>query len=228
MLDMCLVLLSLNLAATVALLCCAGFAMYRYIRLSQRLSNTVQTITMNCEELLEQLMGEDQETSDAPPCSNTAHRNPSEQEQRKARLAALVAGGNSKQYTGKQLTLSQIDDMSDDELDSLYSRYEARLGAMMTKSLGNSALRLYAMAASMLLPLPQVKQPQLVADLEGDPFVNHALTTACCELYHRYGSYLAPVTAALTTMKHCEFRQEELSTIDDGRYRESDTDTEGP
>ena len=44
-----------------------------------------------------------------------------------------------------------------------------------------------------------------MADLEDDPFVEHALTTACCEMYYRYGMYLAPLTAAMTTAKHCRF-----------------------
>ena len=45
--------------------------------------------------------------------------------------------------------------------------------------------------------------PLLVADLEQDPFVSSAIQTACYELYYRYGMYLASLTAALTTAKHC-------------------------
>ena len=51
---------------------------------------------------------------------------------------------------------------------------------------------------------PKTK-PGLIADLEGDPFVGHALSSAICELYHRYGMFLALLTAALTTIKHCQF-----------------------
>ena len=42
-------------------------------------------------------------------------------------------------------------------------------------------------------------------DLESDPFVDHALTSTACELYYRYGKLLAPITAALTTVKYCRF-----------------------
>jgi hypothetical protein len=51
----------------------------------------------------------------------------------------------------------------------------------------------------MLLPIPPENQPTLVADLEADPFVGHALSSATCEQYHHYGMYPAPLTAALTT-----------------------------
>ena len=73
----------------------------------------------------------------------------------------------------------------------------------MTKTLGSAALHLYAGVAAMFLPIEN--QPGLIADLEGDPFVGHALSNATCELYHRYGMFLAPLTAALTTLKHFQF-----------------------
>ena len=53
--------------------------------------------------------------------------------------------------------------------------------------------------------LPIENQPRLIADLEGDPFVGHALSSTTCELYHRYGMFLAPLTAVLTTLKHYQF-----------------------
>ena len=44
----------------------------------------------------------------------------------------------------------------------------------------------------MFLPIPAENQPGLIADLEGDPFVGQALSSATCELYHRYDMFLAP------------------------------------
>jgi len=95
--------------------------------------------------------------------------------------------------------------MTDTEVEQVYARYEARLGAMMTESLGASLLGLYASAASLLLPLPTERQLAVMADLEEDPFVSSALSSACCELYFRYSMFLATITAALTTAKHCEW-----------------------
>ena len=66
----------------------------------------------------------------------------------------------------------------------------------MTKTLGSAALQLYAGVAAMFLPIEN--QPGLIADLESDPFVRHALSSATCELYHRYSMFLAPLTTALT------------------------------
>ena len=93
----------------------------------------------------------------------------------------------------------------------LYARYEARLWAAMTKTLGSAALLFYAGVASMFFLIES--QPALVADLEADPFVRHALNSATCELYHLYGMFLAPLAAALIPMKHCQFGHQCPQTI---------------
>ena len=55
----------------------------------------------------------------------------------------------------------------------------------------------------MFLPIAAENQPGLIADREGDPFVGHALSSDTFELYHRFGMFLTPLKAALTTIKHC-------------------------
>ena len=52
-----------------------------------------------------------------------------------------------------------------------------------------------------------ISPPKLLEDLEEDLFINYALTSVCCELYYKYGMYLAPFTAMLTTAKHINFNK---------------------
>ena len=47
--------------------------------------------------------------------------------------------------------------------------------------------------------------PKLIEDSEEDPFINHALTSVCCELYYMYGMFLAPFTAMLTSARYIDF-----------------------
>ena len=112
--------------------------------------------------------------------------------------------------------------MSNEEVEKLYARYESRLGATMTKTLGQAILQLYARAAGHVLPIPPASQNLLYTDLENDPFVGHALTSVTCELYHKYGMYLAPITTALTTARYCEFKQKDL--VNNNGERESNCD----
>ena len=70
----------------------------------------------------------------------------------------------------------------------------------MAKSLGKSIIRTYSMGACAILG--RSNQDALSEDLESDPFLNSALERFPCELYYRFGSFLAPLSVGLTTSRH--------------------------
>ena len=45
-------------------------------------------------------------------------------------------------------------------------------------------------------------QAGLSEDLENDPFLNSALQRFTCELYYRFGSFLAPLSIGIITSRH--------------------------
>ena len=181
---------------------------------------------MDCDELTDGLLSAQGTGDEAPsekPMATTYLQSQEEQDRvqnNRERLASVAAGRQAGRYGllahGKALTASHIEELDDSEIERLYARYEARLGAAMTKTRGSAALQLYAGMVSIFLPIPAENQTGLIADLEGDPFVGHALSSATCELYHRYGMFLAPLTAALTTIKHCQFGHRSPAAINDG------------
>ena len=229
---------------------------YQYFRPLRWLRNIADLVCswkgdMHCDELIDHLL-EEHETKtsntadDAVPLERKLER-PSKGEPerplsgRRERLAAVATGGQTKQYLGRLITAEQVDNLTEEEIEKLYARYEARLSAAMIETLGATALQLYATAASALLPMP-------VAELEEDPFVGHALST---ELWLRAvpppwdvlsspkNFLLAPLTAAVTTAKYCKFRQTSLfdnleggsantaNVIRDGASSSRDCDTFG-
>ena len=176
---------TLTIITNTAVLSIVGYVVYNYLRLKNKLYK------MNAEELLQDVELPEQKDD--------------HEDIKRERLSAIVAGGGSKQYLGKDLQMSDIDTMTPEQINKLYCRYEARLGASMTKTLGNSFINLYVMGVSKYFNV--VNPPKLIQDLEEDPFINHALTRTCCELYYRYGMYLAPFTAMLTTARHIDFTE---------------------
>ena len=123
--------------------------------------------------------------------------------------------------------MEEIDALGDDEVGKIYARYEARLGVCMTKTLGKAALQLYTAVATMFLPIPPENRQPLMEDLESDPFVGHALTSTACELYYRYGKLLAPITAALTTAKYCQFGHQCPRRIEEDGLERQQCDSTG-
>ena len=45
-------------------------------------------------------------------------------------------------------------------------------------------------------------QEALSEDLENDPFLNSALQRFTCELYYRFGSFLAPLSVGIIMSRH--------------------------
>ena len=94
---------------------------------------------------------------------------------------------NRKLYLGKVYTEEKINELSDEEVDKLFSNYEAKLSGQMVNSLGKSIIKMYSMGACAALEISN--QDALSEDLENDPFLSSALQRFTCELYYRYGSF---------------------------------------
>ena len=82
-------------------------------------------------------------------------------------------------------------------MDKLFSNYEAKLSGQMVKSFGKS---IYLMGACAALGISN--QDGLSEDLENNPFLNSALQKFTCELYYRFGPFLAPLSVGLITSRH--------------------------
>ena len=133
---------------------------------------------MNAEELLGMSLAEQQ---DAAPSMQLHMQAQKKKKKKRERLSAIIVGSGSRQYLGREVQLSDIDQMPAEEIDKLYCRYEGRLGATMTKTLGNSFINLYVVAVSRYFNV--TNQPEQIEELEEDSFINHALTSFCCELF---------------------------------------------
>ena len=119
---------------------------------------------------------------------------------KRERLVACVLSGNSKMYLGKEYTEQQINEMDCTNVNTLLNRYESVLSAQMTKSLGKSVINLYSNLACSVLGVGS--QQELSDDLECDPFLNTAMQRFKCDLYYRFGAFLAPVSVGIITGKH--------------------------
>ena len=202
-----------------ALLC---WIVKEYIKAKQFIRNILKMTSI--DSILDEMLDapEPQKSTKNPESKLSNGESTAVLENHRERLIALVVGGKAKVYLGKEVSVDKIDSMPNEEVEKLYTRYESRLGATMTKTLGQAILQLYARAAGHVLPIPPASQNLLYTDLENDPFVGHALTSVTCELYHKYGMYLAPITTALTTARYCEFKQKDL--VNNNGERESNCD----
>ena len=119
---------------------------------------------------------------------------------KRERLVACALSSNSKQYLGKEYTEQQINEMDSYNINILSKRYESVLSAQMTKSLSKSVINLYSNVACGVLGIGN--QQDLSDGLESDRFLNTAMQRFTCDLYYRFGAFLAPVSVGIITGKH--------------------------
>ena len=127
---------------------------------------------------------------DESPQSDTKHQ----------KLLECVLTENSKLYLGKAYTEDRLAKLSKEEVEKLFNNYEAKLSGQMVKSLGRSIVNMYLMGACAVLGI--TNQDALSEDLENDPFLNSALQSFTCELYYRFGSFLAPFSVGIIMSRH--------------------------
>ena len=116
------------------------------------------------------------------------------------KLLECILTGNSKLYLGKVYTEEKTKELNEEEVEKLFNNYEAKLSGQMVKSLGRSIINMYSMGACSVLGI--TNQDALSEDLENDPFLNSALQRFTCELYHRFSSFLAPLSVGIITSRH--------------------------
>ena len=119
---------------------------------------------------------------------------------KRQKLLECVLTGNRKLYLGKVYTEDQLAKLSEEEVENFFNNYEAKLSGQMVKSLGKSIINMYSMGACAALGISN--QDALSEDLENDPFLNSAHQRFTCELYYRFGSFLAPLSVGIITSRH--------------------------
>ena len=116
------------------------------------------------------------------------------------KLLECILTRNSKLYLGKVYTEEQLTKLNEEEVEKVFNNYEAKLSGQMVKSLRKSIINMYSMGACSALGM--TNQEALSKDLENDPFLNSALQRFTCDLYYRFGSFLAPLSVEIITSRH--------------------------
>ena len=101
-----------------------------------KLRNILIDIKMNAEDLLVNIpldIPQDVQHAAGQAAGQAAGTQQQHVQQQQHRLSAIVAGGGSRQYLGRDLQLSDMDGMTPQEVDKLYCRYE-RVGRKILRN----------------------------------------------------------------------------------------------
>ena len=107
---------------------------------------------------------------------------------------------------GAVLTMKEIEQLDEEAVKKLYARYEATLGGQITRQLKKHMCYAYSRAVRFICPTLNFEVKDIVglstSSLSEGPFIDLALSSLTCKLYHEYGHLLAPIEAAIITSSH--------------------------
>ena len=90
--------------------------------------------------------------------------------------------------------MKEIEQLDDEAVKKLYARYEATLGGLITRQLKKHMCYAYSRAVRFICPTLNFEVKDIVGlstSLSEGPFIDLALSSLTCKLYHEYGHLLA-------------------------------------
>ena len=117
---------TVTLIADVGILMMCCYFLLVYVRLKRVITYVISPLRIavhnmaNADEFIDQLLSQEVVKEKSMGTTVPMPIDTERQEQKRARLAAIVAGGTAKKYLGKQPTLAQVDEMTDDEVSKHY------------------------------------------------------------------------------------------------------------
>ena len=171
----------------------------KYFQFKKILYNIIKMATDQIDQLLQDAV---QDATLANITANITADISADTSKEKEKLILVVASGKSKQFLGKLMTTADIETLSDEDVQKLYARYEATLGGLITRQLKYHMCYAYSRVIQSICPTLNCKIEDiggLTTSLGDGPFIDLALSSYTCKLYHDYGHLLAPIEAAIIT-----------------------------
>ena len=188
-----------SILSNVCILLGVSWLAIKYFQFKKILYNIIKMATDQIDQLLQDAV---QDATLANITANITADISADTSKEKEKLILVVASGKSKQFFGKLMTTADIETLSDEDVQKLYARYKATLGGLITRQLKYHMCYAYSRVIQSICPTLNCKIEDiggLTTSLGDGPFIDLALSSYTCKLYHDYGHLLAPIEAAIIT-----------------------------
>ena len=113
-------------------------------------------------------------------------------------LSKLIASGKENHYLGTKKIV--LDKLNEEEIDTLYERYETVKREEIAKSLTDTVLSAIGAIGCKVLDIKNMEE--VITDLKEDKFTGKLIEEVAVYAFDKFGYYLAPVTITSTLIKH--------------------------
>ena len=139
-------------------------------------------------------------------------------EDKRERLRILAAAGSSLEYLGKNLSLGDVERLSDKDVKALHARYEAIFAKKIQQNAIKGVLKVAVKSLGFLLPYAGLylrDESKLLETLQNDELITTELSNRSSTLLvnNCLSPYLALASAAFTTSSHVEKLQPSIKDM---------------
>ena len=120
-------------------------------------------------------------------------------------LAILTNIGETEMYLGVNLSLKDVDKLTEKKVEKYYNRYQAVLGRKVTGTLVDEGLKMFSNLTSLLLPIDDVEA--LSSDLSNNEAVKRELGVLAGLLILKGGRFVAIASVVFEVVKHIKFTE---------------------
>ena len=117
----------------------------------------------------------------------------------KEHLSLLIVRGRSKEYLGKNFSLSELDKMSPKELEKYYKLYEAKQFAKISESVRNWVIDGYTHLCGFLIKPEQKQLDKMNKELKNDYLVTNQLEQWTSYFSFKLGGLMPLISASMIT-----------------------------
>ncbi len=117
----------------------------------------------------------------------------------KEHLSLLIVRGRSKEYLGKNFSLSDLDQMPPKELERYYKLYEAKQFAKINESFTHFVINGYTKVCELLIKPEQKQLKKLNNELKNDYLVTNQLEQWTSYFSYKLGGLMPLISASMIT-----------------------------
>jgi len=128
-------------------------------------------------------------------------------------LNIVISSGRSKEFWGKNITIKELESMTQDQIDAYYKIYELNYADKINNNIIGGMIELYSRTVNRVLPIDDVAK--LSEDLNKDYVLTSELKAITAGLASVCGKLMSVFSLGIITFKHIKVQVKELCNEQD-------------
>ena len=134
-------------------------------------------------------------------------------------LKIIISTGRSNELLGKNITLENLETMSEEEIEAYFKIYEINYSSKVSSCISSAIINFYSYAINKIVPIDDIEKLQ--EDLNNSYILTNELKNITGSLAMFGGKLFSLVELGLTTFKHIKAKTIDDNNLENNLYLEN-------